>query len=272
MLWSGNTPIEGSLESVDKLRAAGKNVIFVTNVPPFCRLHVSLSCAHLQNATKTRKTYSEKFSRLGLEVDQHFINTAGSAAADYCATSGFKKVFAIGHEGMFEELQMRGLDVLREEGCQGMDDDAFVSAELAEGVDAVVVGWDKDFSMRKLCLASLYLQQGAEFVVTNPDSADRMAGNRMQPGTGCFQAAIAFSVGLPAEKITVCGKPNQGFLEQLLSKYNFAHPRTIMCGDRLDTDIAFGGGKIDTLLVLRSAPCMSVHCDNHVVSFDGLSS
>ena len=71
-------------------------------------------------------------------------------------------------------------------GGDGMDDAAFESADLHPDVDAVVVGWDKDFSMRKLCLASLYLQGGAEFVVTNPDSADRMAGDRMQAALDAF--------------------------------------------------------------------------------------
>merc|ERR1712166_935955 len=77
----------------------------------------------------------------------------------------------------------------------------------------------------------MYLQNGAQFVVTNPDSADRMAGDRMQP--------------------------NQGFLDQLLNKYGFDLGDTIMCGDRLDTDISFGGGKIDTLLVLSGVSLQS---------------
>ena len=47
-------------------------------------------------------------------------------------------------------------------------------------MDAVVLGWDSQFSYRKICMASMYLQNGAQFVVTNPDSADRMAGDRMQ--------------------------------------------------------------------------------------------
>lgn len=253
VLWSGNRAIPGSLEAINELRTAGKNVVFVTN-----------------NATKTRKTYSEKFARLGLDVNEACINTAGSAAADHCTTRGFKKVFAIGHDGMFEELRMRGLEVVHEKGCEGMDDNAFESVELHQNIDAVVVGWDREFSMRKLCLSSLYLQGGAEFVVTNPDNADRMAGDRMQPGTGCSAAAIAFSAGFGPEHITVTGKPNQGFLDQLLKKYDFSYGDTIMCGDRLDTDIAFGGGKIDTLLVL-SGVSVQADVDNLLIDGTGTS-
>ena len=45
-------------------------------------------------------------------------------------------------------------------------------------------------------------------------------------------------------------KPNAEFLEQLLEKYDFDPSDTIMCGDRVDTDVRFGAGRIDTLLVL----------------------
>jgi ribonucleotide monophosphatase NagD (HAD superfamily) len=54
----------------------------------------------------------------------------------------------------------------------------------------------------------------------------------------------------PEFPMAVTGKPNPDLLEQLLSKYDFDPAKTIMCGDRLDTDIQFGSGKIDTLLVL----------------------
>jgi ribonucleotide monophosphatase NagD (HAD superfamily) len=46
------------------------------------------------------------------------------------------------------------------------------------------------------------------------------------------------------------GKPSEVLLDNLLEKYSLEETRTLMCGDRLDTDIEFGNGRIDTLLVL----------------------
>ena len=48
VLWSGNNPINGSVEMIHKFREMGKKVIYVTN-----------------NATRSRKEYSKKFHDLG---------------------------------------------------------------------------------------------------------------------------------------------------------------------------------------------------------------
>ena len=48
VLWSGNTPIPGSVEMIHKFREMGKKVIYVTN-----------------NATRSRKEYVTKMDDLG---------------------------------------------------------------------------------------------------------------------------------------------------------------------------------------------------------------
>eukprot|EP00935_MAST-01C_sp_MAST-1C-sp1_P000276 g276.t1 len=233
VLWSSGSPVAGSVEAVARLKESGKNTVFVTN-----------------NATKSRQTYVEKFHSLGFkDVSLSDINTSASAAAEHCRTMGFGKVFAIGEVGLFEELRECDVEVVYEAGAAGMNDSEFEAVALESGVDAVVVGWDSQFSYKKLCLASLYLQGGAKLVVTNPDAADRY-GDRLQPGTGCSAAAILASMDDPDFPYVVTGKPNAEFLEQLLEKYDFDPSDTIMCGDRVDTDVRFGAGRIDTLLVL----------------------
>ena len=49
----------------------------------------------------------------------------------------------------------------------------------------------------------------------------------------------------------VVGKPHQPMIDTIFVRFAFDKSRTLMVGDRLDTDIAFGQrGGIDTLLVL----------------------
>jgi ribonucleotide monophosphatase NagD (HAD superfamily) len=194
----------------------------------------------------------DKFEAMGFDTSGTFtndLNTSASFAAEHCESNGLDKVFAIGEPGLFAELRLCGINVLHEEGSAGLSDRDFEALKLSDGVKAVVVGYDHEFSYKKLCIASLYLQAGARLVVTNMDSADRVGG-RMQPGNGCNAAAILQSLDNPNFPMTVTGKPNPDLLDQLLLKYNMDPAKTIMCGDRLDTDILFGGGKIDTLLVL----------------------
>jgi HAD superfamily hydrolase (TIGR01450 family) len=145
VLWNASTPIAGSIDAINALKAAGKTVVFVTN-----------------NATKSRATYVAKFKKLGFEgVNESEINTSASASADYCRQQGYNKAFVIGEVGLREELMQQQVEVIWDEGCQGMSDDDFLEAIRQidnGGVDVVVVGWDKNFSYRKLCLASLHLQ------------------------------------------------------------------------------------------------------------------
>ena len=237
VLWHSATAIRGAREAVARIRAAGADVVFVTN-----------------NATKTREAYLAKFEQLGFAgVAVREVNTSGSAAAEYCARAGLTKVFCIGEAGVTDECRALGLEVVADDAAgPAMDDAEFESTVLASGVKAVVVGWDRHFSYRKLALASLYLQAGAALVACNPDASDKMASGRFMPGNGCQVAAIQYSVGDAAgQRTVVAGKPNGALIQALIDKYKFDRAATLMVGDRLDTDILFAqNGGVDSLLVL----------------------
>lgn len=151
-----------------------------------------------------------------------------------------------------EELREVGLHV-----TGGPDDTAveLPDAELAHLLeqgpparpDAVVVGLDSRFTYRKLAIAAAYVQMGACFIGTNPDAGDRI-GNGLAPGAGAMIAAVETVSG---RKATIVGKPAPTMIHHLLSEHGLEASRTVMVGDRLDTDIAFGAaGGVHTCLVL----------------------
>lgn len=53
VLWSGDDLIPGAVEALEKLRALGKEIVFVTN-----------------NASKSRKAILQKFVKLGIRADE----------------------------------------------------------------------------------------------------------------------------------------------------------------------------------------------------------
>jgi 4-nitrophenyl phosphatase len=179
VLWDATTPIEGAVDAINTLKAEGKQVIFLTN-----------------NAAKTRSFYVEKFRELGFgTIDVHSINTSASAAADMCVNCGYSKVFVCGEEGLVAELQAQGIDTVWEKEARGMTRPEFDEIEIDKDVQAVVAGWDGNFAFRKLCLASLYVQEGAQLVITNEDSAVKSpTPGRMMPGNGSTSGAILRSV------------------------------------------------------------------------------
>jgi ribonucleotide monophosphatase NagD (HAD superfamily) len=69
------------------------------------------------------------------------------------------------------------------------------------------------------------------------------------PGTGIGVAAVSCAAGRTPIN---CGKPERFLLDRLLERDASIEPRrTLMVGDRLDTDILFGqAAGFDTLLVM----------------------
>ena len=87
------------------------------------------------------------------------------------------------------------------------------------------------------------------FLATNTDATYPIRDGVVVPGSGTYVAAIATASGKKPE--LVFGKPSIMMLEQIIKDYDLDRSKTVMVGDRLDTDIVFGhNGNIKTLLVL----------------------
>ena len=109
-----------------------------------------------------------------------------------------KKVRVVGMNSIRKELEKVGIDSVGGEDMEGFGDegrphitlDEFEKYELDPAVKAVVVGLDTKFTYSKLCLASLYINNGgAKFIATNNDSYDVVQGRRM-PAAGAMVESI----------------------------------------------------------------------------------
>jgi HAD superfamily hydrolase (TIGR01450 family) len=109
-----------------------------------------------------------------------------------------------------------------------------------KGVDAVVVGLDTEFNYRKLCIANVLLQRypDALLVATNEDAYDLVGADaRHLPGNGALVRAVEYCSRRKAINV---GKPSVILADLLREEYGLNPGRTLMVGDRLDTDILFG--------------------------------
>ena len=236
VLWHGAQPIPGSLETVSRLQAAGKRVYFVTN-----------------NSTRTRVQVAERLSKAGVRASPADVLTSAAAAADYLLMAlapTQRSLFVVGETGLVQELQGAGFScATAPDGEVALSEHAFASLfEAASPVyDAVVVGYDTAFTSAKLARASAAIQRGALLLGTNPDAGDA-CGKGIMPGTGPLIAALENATGVWA---VVVGKPSATLILQLIAKHGLDPARTVMVGDRLDTDMAFGAaGGVARCLVL----------------------
>lgn len=229
VIWRGDSLIDGIPNVLDKLRAAGKTLFFVTN-----------------NSTKSRAGYKSKFTSLGLDVKPEEIFSSSFAAAAYLEQTKFKdtgkKVYVIGEKGIGEELDLIGVNWF------GAEADKTTVAPLQPGgkvehdkdVGAVIVGFDRNINYYKLQYAQLCLNEntGCQFIATNLDRVTHLTDAQEWAGNGTMVGAVKGCTGMEPN---VVGKPAPLMIDYIAEKYGIAdRSRICMVGDRLDTDIAFG--------------------------------
>lgn len=219
VVYRGKQPVPGAAETIDSLLNLGHKVYYFTN-----------------NATKTRASFVKKLADMGIKSDNEHIMTSSYATAIYLRSKGAEggTVYIIGEEGINEELKAIGM--------KAIDDPMKTKA------DYVVVGLDRGFDYGKLTKAQYAILGGATFIATNRDPTFPMENDRVAPGGGSVVAAVATA---SLTKPLVIGKPEVQGMRDLIKIAETTPHRTVVVGDRLDTDILAGnrvGAK--TVLVL----------------------
>lgn len=217
VLWRGNEPI-GDLPAIfAHMRAAGLKALLATN-----------------NSTKSVEQYQKRLKGFGVKIETWQVVNSSMAAA-FLLSRIFPEggpVYIIGMDGLVHHLGERG----------------FYHAE--ENVLAVVSGLDLNFTYEKMRRANTLIRAGARFVGTNPDVTFPRPGG-LDPGAGSVIAAIQTA---SQTKPLIAGKPFPTMMEMALERLQLPAERSLMVGDRLDTDIV--GGKragCRTALVLSGA-------------------
>ena len=171
---------------------------------------------------------------------------ASFATAAALAARGVTRAFVVGADGLSEELELAGVEVLKAGATTEPFSEAAFERVVLEGepVGAVVVGMDATCDLRTLTLASLHLQRDERclFASTNPDAFDVVGGRRM-PGNGALVAALATASGRGAPDLT-CGKPAPALAESLVSTFGLDPARTVVVGGKGLTDALLTFAKV----------------------------
>jgi HAD superfamily hydrolase (TIGR01450 family) len=217
VIYRGDVAIPGAAQAVERLRAAGVDVLFCTN-----------------NSRSTVVQYVSKLGSLGIEARPERILTSAVVTAEVLEQQGFagKTAIVVGGDGIKQALS----DV-----CISVKTDPAVTVS-----DLVVVGWDPGFTYEAMKRASTAVRRGAKLVATNGD-ASFPAADGLWPGAGAILASIETASGAKAE---IMGKPHEPMMR--VAQARLAGARSIACvGDRPDTDLAGARAKgWTTILVL----------------------
>ncbi|HEX8237184.1 MAG TPA: phosphoglycolate/pyridoxal phosphate family phosphatase [Abditibacteriaceae bacterium] len=213
VIWRGNMPVPGAVESVARLRAAGKRCFYCTN-----------------NSRKAPADFVAALAGMGIEAEEEEIMTSSSATALYLSQqlTGDFSAYVVGEDGLTAALRKVGARIVSDREAESNGDNW---SDFP--VDCVVAGIDRHFTYDKLRLAQRFILNGARFVATNRDSTFPVA-NGVVPGAGSIVSAIETASGI--SPVTI-GKPQPLMMHLLLQKFSLAPDETAMIGDRLDTDI-----------------------------------
>uniref|UniRef100_A0A1Q3FI07 Putative phosphoglycolate/pyridoxal phosphate phosphatase family n=1 Tax=Culex tarsalis TaxID=7177 RepID=A0A1Q3FI07_CULTA len=223
VIWVDNNTLPQATDVINKFIENGKQLFFVTN-----------------NSTKTRPEFVTKAVKLGFNVGvDNIISTAWLAARYLKAKNFTKKVYVVGSTGITRELDAVGIrhtgigpDVL-----QGTLAEAVHAFTPDQEVGAVIVGFDEHFSFVKMMKAASYLNNPEViYIGTNTDERFPMP-DCVIPGTGSIVNAVTTCA---EREPTVMGKPNKHICDILQQEYKVDPERTLMIGDRCNTDILLG--------------------------------
>lgn len=215
-VYLGEAALPGAVDGIAALRQQGKHVLFVSNKP-----------------LEPRESYAKKLTRLGIPATPDDVVTSGFVLGYHLArTEPDLNLYVIGEVNLLNELRGHGLKIVNE----FMDQDPKEVIQ-PDGVDAVVVAFDRTLDYRKLNTAYQALQKGARFFATNADKACPMPGGGI-PDAGGTIAALEHMTGRKIELLA--GKPSNLIVEVALQKLELPAERVMMVGDRLETDILMG--------------------------------
>nr|WP_223192851.1 TIGR01457 family HAD-type hydrolase [Paenibacillus sedimenti] len=201
-LYRGRKPIPHAAAFIRMLNEKGLPYLLVTN-----------------NSSRTPEQVAGHMRELGIEVLAAAVYTSSQAAAQYMAEQRQgNRVHMIGEAGLQIALEAAGF--LLNEGTP----------------DYVVQGIDRSFSYAKLTEAVRRLQNGATYVLTNPDRMLPSDGGLM-PGAGSLAAAITAASGVEP---VVIGKPSPIIMAYAIGRLGLPAADVWVIGDNAATDIRGG--------------------------------
>ncbi len=212
----GDTAVPGSPEAIAALRAAGKRVAFATN-----------------NSWHSGEEQVQSLWGIGVQASLADVVTVGGALQHLLAeTRTGRGAFVIGTAVLHRHVTDAGLSVLN-------------GTPRAAEADVVVVGGTDRFDYALLRDAALAARHCGDLLATARDPTLPMPDGPW-PGTGSLLAAVEVASGQTAG---IVGKPEAQLMLAALDR--LGEGRTLVVGDRLDSDVAAAGAAgLDAALVL----------------------
>ena len=193
----GLNPLPGAREMIAHLNKQNLPYVLFTN-----------GTAH------TPAAYVETLRGIGFDLPANAVLTPASVAADLFVEKGYRRILALGTEGMTKPLADADLEILKPEG--------------KPTADAVLIGWFREFTMPALESACYAAWNGAKVYSCSQSLFFATAEGKT---LGTSRAIAAMIRDLTGAKIHVVGKPDISALRCASHRLNVATKHIAVVGD-----------------------------------------
>jgi 4-nitrophenyl phosphatase len=198
----GLRPLPGAIAMLEWLRSRGLPYVVFTN-------GTNRAPAHFARVLRDE----------GLDVPDDLMMTPASSAVVMFANRGVKRVMVLGVSGLIEPLREAGIEVVLP---------VTGAVPPVPPVDAVFVGWFREFTMDHLEAACHAVWAGAELYSASETPFFASAGGR---ALGTSRAISAMIRSITGCSLTITGKPSLDALRAAATRLGVPARRLVVVGD-----------------------------------------
>jgi 4-nitrophenyl phosphatase len=195
----GLRPLPGAITLLEWARSRGLPYLVFTN-----------------GTNRTPAHFARVLRDEGFDVPDDRMMTPASSAVIMFAKRGFKRVMVLGVSGLVEPLREAGIEVVPPD------------AATVPPVDAVFVGWFREFTMDQLEAACHAVWAGAELYSASETPFFASAGGR---ALGTSRAISAMIRSITGCSLTITGKPSLDALRAAAGRLGVPARHLVVVGD-----------------------------------------
>ena len=214
-IYRGEHLIPNADKVINHLKKKNKKIVFVSN-----------------KTTGTAKDYYHLLKNWGLNIDEKEVINSTIVASNYLKQNfNGETFFAIGEDSFIQEIEKAGLKF----------------SISPEEIKFILVTLDRTLSYSKLEIAAHALDSGARFFAANIDDTCPVDDGEVIDAGSTISALQKRT----HRKLELhFGKPSEFMFNEIKNKLKFVPSKTLLVGDRLETDIKMGNDfGLDTALV-----------------------
>jgi HAD superfamily hydrolase (TIGR01450 family) len=204
----GLTPLPGAVEMLAWTRDRGLPYLVFTN-------GTNRSPAH----------FAAVLREAGLDVPDDAMMTPASSAVIMFTKRGYKRVMVLGGDGLTEPLRAAGIEVVPPVALSAA---GRLGDRGPAAVDAVLVGWFREFTLAHLEAACDAVWSGAALYSASQTPFFATAGGR---ALGTSRAICAMITSVTGCRLTITGKPSLDALRAASARLRVPARHLVVVGD-----------------------------------------